>query len=154
MALRGNFTFTGTRVPKKVDKLVQEAMIHKLHMGNNGVMQDWYSYHLNEDCGYHTIDTVVVAKDESGKPIGAAVTTSAQSSPNSAFYTYSSDISVYVKSRYRKHGVGTELYKKTMTLLKRWDMIEDEKHITISPHDQKSHKFYRSLGRYDTEERY
>jgi len=82
---------------------------------------------------------VSVAYTEAGEPIGWATILETGLKTIGAERRKSAYIGVYVHQDYRRLGVGTKLVKELFKLLKR-----EYEYIVVSPHDEKSHHFFKN----------
>lgn len=95
-----------TKNQDNINKLKQEILTYSLHIGSDGHMADWAA--LNP-C---KIRAIAIAYHK-GKPIGAAMIVR-------GCYTgrkkqlCPTDIGVFVKAKYRRHGIGSKLAKRVI----------------------------------------
>ncbi len=112
-----------TTYPGKIRKLSGELLQNRMHM-RDGALSGWYT----EPSLFHAIAIAYAGR----RPIAVAVLLKQR--------RLTSSVAIYVRWKYRRRGIGTELIKRLRKRL-------PEKELYPLPWDDRSIEFFRSVRR-------
>lgn len=105
------YTITTSKNERKKQKLIEQILKHHLHRrAGCGIMWNWCKY-PNE------VELVSVAYDLTGEPIGAGMTINEYADDRYG------NIGVYVKIKFRKHGIGKEIRNRLIRRSKEYIFV-------------------------------